>query len=167
MPLARHERTCNVAAGPLQEARQPGLVQEVAGVVAGGAVHAEADIDAVIQSKPHLSRHRACVKGSALASAQASPESVRQCLFGHSHEYLEKLRTTQSSSIGVPALTPHRRDAGPEADVGGRAVRDAEAVVRELFPLRLVQHAAVREPAVVLVPTHPPADGTRVCGDLH
>ena len=46
--------TCDVAASPLQEAGQPRLVQQVAGVVAGGAVHAEAHVDAVVQSKPHL-----------------------------------------------------------------------------------------------------------------
>ena len=46
--------TCYVAASPLQEARQPGLVQEAAGVVAGRAVHAEAHVDTVIQCGPYL-----------------------------------------------------------------------------------------------------------------
>ena len=40
--------TCHIAVSPLQEARQPRLVQQIAGVIAGGAVHAEADIDAII-----------------------------------------------------------------------------------------------------------------------
>ena len=40
-------------------------------------------------------------------------------------------------------------------------MRDAQAVVSEQLPLGLVQHAAVCEPAVVLVPAHVPVDGTQ------
>jgi hypothetical protein len=43
-------------------------------------------------------------------------------------------------------------------------VRDAQPAAGKLLPLRLVQHAAVRKPAVVLVPAHAPvAWGTSSC----
>lgn len=37
-------------------------------------------------------------------------------------------------------------------------MRDAQPAAGKLLPLRLVQHAAVREPAVVLVPADAPVD---------
>ena len=39
-------------------------------------------------------------------------------------------------------------------------MRDAKAALRKLLPLRLIQHAAVRKPAVGLVPAHPSAHRT-------
>lgn len=46
---------------------------------------------------------------------------------------------------------------GAKAEVGGGAVGDADAVVGELADLAVVQHAAVREPAILPVPPHLPA----------
>ena len=77
-------------------------------------------------------------------------------------------RGTPTASICVwtitldsAALGPHLRDARPEPEVGRRAVRNAQAVLGEHLPLCPIQHAAVREPAVILVPAHPPADSAR------
>lgn len=52
---------------------------------------------------------------------------------------------------------PDGRDAGGQAHVGGRAVRQPNAVVCKELGLCSVEHAAVRKPAVPLVPPNLPA----------
>ena len=67
----------------------------------------------------------------------------------------------QVEAITIPCLAvwqTHRGNAGAKAQVGGGAVRDAQPAAGKLLPLRLVQHAAVREPAVVLVPADAPVE---------
>ena len=51
-------RTVGVAVGPLQEHGEACLVQHVAGVVAGSAVHAQPYVDSLVQPRAHLKQQQ-------------------------------------------------------------------------------------------------------------
>ena len=64
--------TRDIAGSTLQEAGEAGLVQQVAAVIAGGAVDPQPHVHAAVQQRPHLH-----------TGLPNMPASVLQCLEAH------------------------------------------------------------------------------------
>ena len=92
-------------------------------------------------------------------------DTDRACSTTHANRCRPELPATngQPSQLSkhvcerVGCQLAHRRNARGEAHVGAGAVRDADATLREEGALVGVEHAAVCEPAVLLVPPDLPA----------